>query len=783
MRHQIVPPVECYLARRAFGTVLCVCLVGLLSARSSVAADATKRPAATPEQIEFFEKHVRPVLVTRCYKCHSNQAKKVQGKLKLDSLAMMLRGGESGPAIIPGKSAKSPLIEAIRYEDNEMPPKAKLPNHQIAAIAKWVDMGAPWPKSSGTIEQPTKQATHDWKKLRDAHWAFRPVKSPALPAVSNAKWAATPIDRFVLARLEAASLASGPAAERRDLIRRAYFDLIGLPPSPEEVAAFVGDKRSDAFARLIDRLLESPHYGERWGRHWLDLARYSDGFGGFLDSAGLAHAAEYRDWVVGALNRDMPYDQFVKNQIAGDVLPEGDGPLGTGFFAVGPSYRGDGGDPDATAAAKSETLDDRVDTFSRTFLALTISCARCHDHKFDPIPQLDYYSLAGVFNNSRTGVKNAVSRRATEHHSKIAAEVGKLKEQVKQLEAKLKDKKSVELSRLRERLEVLEKLTPPKPVKAHTLSEAGSRDMPLAIRGNLRRPGPIAPRRFLRVLAGEEPPKFTKGSGRLELAEAVASRDNPLTARVMVNRVWQHHFGQALVRTPSNFGSLGEKPSHPLLLDWLAAHLMDSGWSLKKLHRTIMLSNTYQTSARFDKKSFAADGDNRLLWRMNPRKLDVEGWRDSVLTVTGELDRRLGGASANDILRSKRRTLYSKVSRNGDRFPADTFLRLFDFPAPRGTSPKRAVSVVPQQFLFMMNNPFMIDRAKALTARLEKEQSDDKSRIKRAYQLLYSRDPTTDETKIGLAYLSDDSTKDSKLPAWQRYAQVLLSANELMYIR
>ena len=555
------------------------------------------------------------------------------------------------------------------------------------------------------------QNEDDWNALRQGHWAFRPVEQPAPPAVKNTDWPQNEIDYFVLARLEAADIQPAKRADARTLVRRMSFDLVGLPPTPEEIEQFVAatkKNRQAAIAELINRLIASPHYGERWGRHWLDVARYSEGKGGFSNDAEHKNAWKYRDWVIQAFNRDLPYDEFVKQQIAGNRIPAGDN-VARGFLDLGPSYKSDGGDPDSKAQAQGETIDDRVDTFSRGLLGLTLSCARCHDHKFDPIPQQDYYSVAGVFH--------------------------------------------------------------------------GDTDMKVAIRGDLLRPGELAPRRFLRILAGENPASFNQGDGRVDLAAAVTDPRNPLTARVFVNRVWMHHFGKAIVRTPSNFGVLGEMPTHPQLLDWLAADFIQSGWSVKELHRTIMLSATYQMSSRFDQHALNIDGDNLLLWRMNPRRLDVEAWRDTMLAVTGELDVRIGGGPTAD-LNSLRRTVYFKISRNGDHFAPDEFLQTFDFPLMKATVAKRPKTIVPQQFLFLLNSSFIIERARALVIRLEKEASPGRDRIERAYVLLFGRVPTEQEQQLSLDFLDGDpKEEDLKLTRWQRYAQVLLGSNELMFVR
>ncbi|MCH7726115.1 MAG: PSD1 domain-containing protein [Planctomycetes bacterium] len=762
---------------------------------------AAAEPSAA--DLDFFEAKVRPLLVKHCYECHSVKSKAVKGGLMLDSHAGVIKGGDTGAALVLGKPDDSLLVAAIRYQSFEMPPTGKLPQRDIDTLVKWVELGAPWPKEQVVQSQPGN--TYDWAKVREEHWAWRPIGKPHPPQVKGASWVRNPIDRFILARLEAKEMQPASPAGRRSLIRRAYYDLIGLPPTPKEVDAFVNNPSKNAYAELIDRLLDSQHYGERWGRHWLDVARYSDGFGGFLDNKPSPHAWRYRDWVVKALNADTPYDQFVRLQIAGDLIDASRHGAATGFFALGPTYTSDGGDPDSKAQARSETLDDRVDTLSRGFLALTVSCARCHDHKFDPIPTLDYYSLAGVFNNTK---KNdnlqvipwdaAVRYEQTQKAIKVLeARVKKLQEEAAQARRSLTNEESQRIAAWQKELEQHKKTAPPARFPVHALAESGSADMKVALRGNMRKPGPVAPRRFLRLIAGEEPARFTKGSGRLELADAVASADNPLTARVIVNRIWMHHFGKALVRSPSNFGKLGQKPTHPKLLDWLARHLIDSAWSIKQMHRTIMLSATYCMSSGMDESNFNLDGDNEFVWRMNPRRLDVEAWRDGLLSVTGELDKQIGGPPVEDLAGSKRRTLYAKTSRNGDRFRSDEFLRLFDFPLPRATIAKRPVSIVPQQFLFLMNSQFMINRAKALMSRLHNEAKTDSERIERAYRLLYGRAPREREKALGLEFLAGKNVEEAdakstpppaekqqpRLSQWEQYAQVLLSANEFMQIR
>jgi mono/diheme cytochrome c family protein len=775
----------------------------------AVATQASAGPTAElPDatQIEFFETRVRPVLSEHCYSCHSKNAEqdgKLKGSLRVDYLAGLLKGGDSGASIVPGNAAESLLVEAVGYGDDDtaMPPKGKLADEAISILTEWVNMGAPWPgvdvatlmaETAGETKEP-----YDWEKFRSEHWSFRPVVKPDIPAVQNPDWIKNGIDAFVLARLEAVDLVPNAPATRRMLIRRAYLDLIGLPPDPEAVDAFLADEADDAFAKVIDGLLDSRHYGERWARHWLDVARYSDGHGGFGDGAELPNAWRYRDWVVNALNSDMPYDTFVRRQIAGDVLDKGEcDPVGTGFFVVGPTYQSDGGDPEATAQALAETLSDRVDTVSRAFLGLTAACARCHDHKFDPITAKDYYALAGIFQNSRQGEHPVVpdaevaayqaGQKAIKDQQEtiskfIAEEAKKLGLKPKEAEKQMEGEVKAHLEQLRADLEMTRKAAPPKYEVAHVLADSGASDMHVALRGDLRKKGELVPRRFLQIFAEGEPQAYQTGggSGRRELAQSIADPKNPLTARVIVNRVWQWHFGQALVRTPSNFGILGEKPTHPELLDWLASDFVEHGWSLKHLHRQIMLSSTWQMSSHFDEAKFDRDGDNRLLWRMNPRKLDVETWRDTLLAVTGELDRTIGGAPVSEILKSPRRTLYAVVSRTGDKFESDAFLRLFDFPAASASSARRAVSTVPQQYLFMMNSEFMQERARSMGQRWSHAEGGLETRLQSVYQTLFSRPPEPAEIEIARDWFGEDFTSEE---SWIRYSHVLLSAHELLQI-
>ena len=761
----------------------------------------TGEPRFPQEQIDFFESEVRPVLVQFCFDCHSTDAPELKAGLSLDSRAGMLKGGDSGTAVVLGKPAESLLIASIKYEASGMPPDRKLDRRSIEALTKWVEMGVPWPQSTSSAGDRVNANGKDWTKFdwdsaQRSHWAWQRIQRPDVPALpADAKQGDSilhPIDLFVASGRANANLPCVPVATPALLARRIYIDLIGILPTWPQISKFTSAAETNsqfAVESLVDELLESPLYGQRWGRHWLDVARYSDGHGGFLDNTEFSDAWRYRDWVVDAFNRDLPIDEFIRLQIAGDLRGEPSDAIATGFFALGPTYRSDGGDPDSIAQSQGETLDDRIDTLTRGLLGITGSCARCHDHKFDPIPQQDYYSLAGVFQNTSTRdlplASDDVVQRFQDHKKNVDELAGKITPLTKKLKSENRQATADEQALLSDwmtRLEEFKRNSPPQLDIAHTLHDTGSDDMKVALRGNLRKTGDVAPRRFLRILSGSEPIHFTQGSGREELARAIADPLNPLTARVFVNRIWMHHFSAGLVRTPSNFGVLGESPTHPDLLDWLASEFLDSGWSLKALHRKIMTSQTYQLSSAFDEQSYKLDGDNRWLWRMSPRRMDVEAWRDSLLAVTGELDLALGGPSQPSLGGGKRRTLYAKVSRNGDAFESDSFLRRFDFPLMRATVEQRPASIVPQQFLFLMNSQFMIDRAEALANQLDQVCKSDVEKIETAYHRLYSRAPDSNELTLGLEFVR--GINDGRaLSGWARYAQVLLSSNEFMYVR
>jgi hypothetical protein len=1082
-------------------------LVALFSLALAVPARAQ---APSPAAVEFFEKEVRPLLVERCLKCHGDQ--KPKGGLQLTSQAAVLKGGDTGRAAVAGKPDESLLIQAVRHNgDLKMPPKEKLKDREIETLTRWVKLGLPWPQGAGLAAPSDKKFVLTDEQRR--FWAWQPVKVVLPPQVTNTTWARSDLDRYVLARLEAKGLRPAKPADKGTLIRRATFDLTGLPPTPEEIDAFLKDDSPEAFARVVDRLLASPAYGQRWGRHWLDVVRYTDSF----DSRGLggpgdcSEAWRYRDWVVDAFNRDMPYGQFVIEQVAGDLLPAAQpaGTVATGMLAIG---NWGGGDADKDKLL-TDIADDQIDVVSKAFLGVTLSCARCHDHKFDPFSQDDYYGLAGIFFSTHilpnVGPKTdgppmmRISVASKEDREKRQRYQTRLAELEKQLKAateeqyaafareqgpqtarylmaawayqsrppaeaslslddfakrrgllpfalrawmdrlgageyrlmmkqtrdvggksgvhgwrgepdcpnlvvnttdkevailtfklppksvsvhpgpnngvavgwkspvtgniriggrvidadpvggdgiawiidhrgadgrhelasgdipnggaqKLADGKgaasltsvsvsagdSIELlvlpkanygfdtttvelviatadgqsawdlardltddphqgnphrdrlghdavwhfydmadsnrarqpaadpaltawlravaakaspseleraaldiqktfdrtgagspfrikdradekylpepgraalAKLAAEIDALKKSPPPPEMTVHGAQEggvpgsphAGVHDVRVHIRGRYDRLGDLVPRHFPVVLAGEKQSPISDGSGRLQLAKWLASADNPLTARVMVNRLWQHHFGEGIVRTPSNFGKLGERPTHPELLDWLADQFVRSGWSMKTMHRLMMLSAAYQQASESDAETLKADPDNRLFGHMNRHRLEAEAVRDSLLAASGRLDPSLGGAATRDF-NSPRRTLYQLTVRS-DR---SGFGPLFDAADPTAPADHRNVSTVAPQALFLMNHPFAKEQAKALARRIMAEKGNDAEKIGRTYVLLYGRPPTEEEVKIGLGLLGPAANE----AGWVEYCQVLLCANEFVYI-
>ena len=910
-------------------------LLFLAAATPALAAGTTDLPK---EHLDFFESKIRPILKESCYKCHSLEAGKAKGGLTLDTRDGWQKGGENGAAMEPGVPDKSLILKAISYDDPDlqMPPKGeKLTAQQIADLTQWVKMGAPDPRvGSAEIKSKLSGLTDEARQ----HWAYQPVKNPAPPAVKNQSWPRTPVDAFILAKLEAANLVPAPDAEKETLLRRATYDLIGLPPTPSEVSAFLADQAPNAFEKVIDRLLTSPHYGERWGRFWLDTARYSDTVGGDrkLQKGGMEYrypyAWTYRDYVIDAFNADKPYDQFIVEQIAADKIldrPDDRSLAALGFLTVGERFKN-----------PNDIINDRIDVVSKGFLAMTVTCARCHDHMFDPIPTKDYYALHGVFASTlepdekpviggtpatapqladyeaKRGALEAENRAvfyklALEVNGDVQKKIGAIiqvaqyggkkaggsaeeikartellnkfhvdrdqlqvvlrharrdegilaparalmplsdaefaqkapaivariasgngnanaliaaafktatlttKQDVVQLyekvfadiapklhalqEAQLKneslsdwDPALVQLlsmpieippaaqlttEKMRDlagnlppkltartpfafaKINELELTHPGAPARAMLVADAKTpKDSPVFIRGQAETRGDVVPRRFLEVLspAGKSTP-FTEGSGRLELAHAIASKENPLTARVMVNRVWMHHFGEGFVPTSDDLGTQSEPPSHPELLDYLATCFMEKGWSLKALHKQIMLSRVYQESSQTNPSFATKDPQNRLLWRANIRRLDFEAMRDSLLVFSGNLDRSLGGKPINltEEPYSYRRSVYGYI----DRGNLPELMAQFDFSDPDMPNSKRTTSIVPQQALFLMNSAMAVDVARRIIGRPEVENAPDNlGRILAIYRVIFQRDPKPDEIRMALHFVGNEIT-------------------------
>ena len=816
----------------AVGLMLCAMLFTLCGMGGAADDAAGKTNTVSPQAAEFFEARVRPVLFQRCFGCHG--AAQQMGALRLDTRASVLRGGNNGPAIQSGDPDKSLLIRAIRYDgERKMPPTGKLAPEEIAALTEWVRLGAPWPSTPVSVASPAApNGDFIITPAQRRFWSFRPVNEPPLPKVRLSTWIQSPIDRFVLAKLEAKGLHPAPPADRRTLLRRASFDLIGLPPTPAEIQAFLQDRSPNAFAKVVDRLLASPRYGERWGRHWLDVARYADTKGYVFTEDPVYHSAyTFRDYVIRAFNTDLPYDQFLKEQLAADLLPHTDprSLAALGFLTLGRRFLND----------PVLINDDRIDVTCRGLMGLTVACARCHNHKFDPIPTKDYYALYGVFASSvEPNPPIAISPKAQndayaahqaqldalhkEADGLIQAQCARLRKRAGQptstlpptaLEAlhKTTDGKPVEeevaaklapyfdgdarekLKALQQTMDTLKRTFPPAPEYAMALQDAAKPVEPkVFIRGNPNNPGDTVPRRFLEVLSGPVRRSFTQGSGRLELAQDIADRQNPLTARVMVNRIWMYHFGAGLVRTPGDFGVRGEPPTHPELLDWLAWRFMADGWSIKKLHRRILLSSAYQQSSQSNPKGDAVDPENRLLGRQNRQRLDLEALRDSLLALSGQLDTTLGGPSVEITTApySTRRTVYGFI----DRQNLQSLFRTFDFASPDTSSAQRHQTTVPQQALFFMNSPFVIEQVRFLAHRPEFAVTDYSPRIRALYRLLFGRAPDATELAFGRHYLqiasrdaqttlaSVDGSSTARLTVWERYVHTLLMTNEFAFV-
>jgi len=787
---------------------------------SLVVTLAATAQTLTPAETDFFENKIRPIFVNDCYKCHSQAAPKLKGGLSLETRQSVLAGGDTGPAIEPGNPDKSLLIQAVRYldEDLQMPPKGeKLSDEKIADLVTWVKMGAPDPRvsNSGGTNQSAKASARD-------HWSFQPIKNPPVPEIQAKDWAKSPVDNFIIAKLEDHGMKPNPIADKRTLIRRATFDLIGLPPSQQEIKDFLEDESPDAFAKVVDRLLASPHYGERWGRYWLDTARYADTKGDVKNKQEDFHypfAWTYRDYVIRSLNDDKPFNRFIMEQIAADKLvatdPDKTILAGMGFLTVGERFNEN----------VNDIINDRIDAVTKGFLGLTVTCARCHDHKFDPIPTKDYYSLRGVFASSIEPLPPVIGR--VNHNSTNYTDYTK---QMEPLERKLTalelQRKSIrrnpkliktirdEETKIKLEMADVELSHPDAPARAMILvDDPKPKDSPVFIRGEAENKGEIVPRQFLQILSPSNRRPFQSGSGRLELAIGIASDHNPLTARVIVNRVWLHHFDAGIVTTPDDLGNQSAPPSHPELLDYLATRFMADGWSLKKLHRLIMLSSVYQECCADNPRYAQIDPENRWLWRANIRRMDFEEVRDSILAIGGKLDETVGGRPVNlgAYPYSTRRTLYGFI----DRRNMPEIYNQFDFANPDISTGKRYETIVPQQSLFFMNSPLVVEQARNLVARPDfTALTDDAARVKLLYELVYQREPDPVEIQLGLDFV-DKSPEFENVPVmagvarrknpkvkerleasfasvpmgerkpltpWEKYAHALLQANEAIFI-
>lgn len=828
--------VELLSSRGLLTSALVMALV--FSASSAVwSADDTTQKINRPnaEQIRFFENTIRPLLAKYCYECHGADVQ--ESELRLDTLAGILTGGNAGASVNPGKPKQSLLVTAIGYRDNElqMPPDEKLSDRQIADLTRWVEMGAPHP-DSGTVKVAPR-TTLDIAKGRK-HWAFQTPSKPKVPRSHPADSIQNPVDAFINEALEEKGFKPLGPAGKRALIRRATFDLIGLPPTPTEIDTFLADESDEAFSRVVDRLLDSPHYGERWGRHWLDIARYADS-NGLDENVAHGNAWRYRDYVVQSLNKDKPYDEFLVEQLAGDQLDSGtdlsrrnDRLIATGFLVLGPKVLAEVDE----AKMEMDIVDEQIDTIGRSLMGLTLGCARCHDHKFDPIGQDDYYGLAGIFKSTRTmqsfkkvakwqenlialpadvARKEKHEQRVSEKKSQIADRIAMAKgsltppagETVPQdLEKRFPQKTQDELKKLRDELKELEKSVPVMP-SAMGVVDGDVSDAAVHLRGSHLTLGDVVPRRFPSVLCSDNPPNLpSNSSGRLEYARWLTAPGHPLTARVMVNRIWRWHFGKGLVSTVDNFGLQGQPPTHPKLLDWLAVRFVEEGWSIKAMHRLIMLSAAYQRSSGFDSQRAAVDPENQLYWRFDVRRLEAESIRDALLAVSGTLDRTLGGnllevknrdylfdhtsqdKSSYDI---RRRSIYVPVIRN---HLYDMF-QLFDYTDASVLNGNRDSSTIAPQALFLMNSKLVIDLTTAMADRLLDTEGTREERITQLFLEVYGRPPTEDEltrADLFLTQFAELTAQEKEDPqgdvggtqqAWQALCQSVISSSEFIYVR
>lgn len=806
--------------------VLSAVLGGVVFGGPALAED----PQPTTEQLDFFEKRIRPIFVAHCYQCHSVEKQKKEGSLNVDSRAALLRGGDSGPALVVGDPNKSLLITAVRQTDKDlkMPPEGKLTPAQIDDLAAWVKMGAPDPRVAVDANLPAKPKTGMTLEAGRQFWSFQPIHDPPVPAVRDTTWPRAPLDHFILRRIEQAGAAPAGDADRQTLLRRVTFDLTGLPPTQAELSAYLADDSPLAFERVVDRLLASPRYGERWGRHWLDVVRYADTCGNASDYP-VPQAHKYRDWVIAAINRDLPYDQFLREQIAGDLQTGGTDAerferiKATGYLAIARRFGGD------RMGEHHLTLEDTIDNLGRAILGSSIACARCHDHKFDPFTTSDYYGLYGIFSSTRYPFPGAEVGRAQEdfvplltpaeiealqqpHRKRVAAlqdEVNKL--QTAETEAKKADETPEKAAQVAAATKALQEAKQrhqavikeaPQISNAYAVAESKAENAKIHLRGDPKRLGEEVPRHFPAILGGQTLPAGVTNSGRLQLAEWVTSPQNPLTVRVIVNRVWQHHFGRGIVETPNDFGQQGKRPTHPELLDYLATRFIDNGWSLKKLHKLILLSHTWQLASSDVAASVRVDPNNELYWKFTRRRLDAESLRDSLLFVSGALDETPPGPHPfppphtwgwtqhnpfNAVYDTKRRSVYLMQQ----RLKKNPYLAIFDGADPSSSTAVRLPSTTPLQALFLMNDGFAHTSASQLAQRVLASGTAETDRITLLFQTALTRAPSTEELRDCEQFLQSYRDKltargvaagDREKETWSALARVLLSGNEFAFV-
>jgi hypothetical protein len=830
-------------------------LLAVLAGGSPAEAEESRAAEDQDAGITFFEAKIRPVLVTHCYDCHSAESGAAEGGLEVDSREAIRAGGGLGPAVVPGDPESSWLLTAVAHSDPDlkMPPKQpQLAATVIADLKKWIEMGAPDPRDE---EAMGRAEEWDLEKAR-AHWAYqKPVRSEEVTTgisestrtdAEQDSWPRRDSDHFILRELERQGLTPSPDAPPRTLLRRLHFDLVGLPPTPGDWQRFQGHVDAEgldaALEAEVDRLLASPQFGERWGRHWLDVARFGESSGKEANIS-FPYAWRYRDYVIDAFNEDVPFDRFLMEQIAGDLIPyENDAQrarllIATGFLALGPKNL----DEASVWQFLADRVDEQIDSVTRSVMASSVACARCHDHKFDPFSMQDYYALAGIFASTETYFGTSVSPAnrvggeplvlplGTDHpilHESIPAErAASLRAELTALQREQEEgRKAVQEAiaagenpegiftltdalrivwrsgAIRGQLNKVSETGEALPLAMGVLDRQEIFDAPLLLRGEIDRPGDRVPRALPVVIKFDEPfPIPEDQSGRLQLAQWLTHPEHPLTSRVMVNRVWKHLFGAGLVRTVDNFGTTGEPPSHPQLLDHLALRFMENGWSVKQLVRELVLSRTYRQASDYNEEAFLRDPDNRLLWRASKRRLEAEAIRDAMLAASGELDlqrpegslvgRVIGDRPISLIGLDKRlpadldgavhRSVYLPVVR--DRLP--DVLDLFDFAEPSLVTGERETTNVPIQALYLMNSPFVQDRAEALAARLIEESPSDRQRVVRAFQWCYGRPPDAEEEKRALDFLYegrslDEASDDSPPRAWISFCQALLSTAE-----